>query len=32
MADARSLGVGRLAKWKVVEAEGTVGGYSCVLG
>ena len=25
-ADARSLGVGRLAKWRVVEAEGTAGG------
>ena len=25
-ADARSLGVGRLAEWKVVEAEGTAGG------
>ena len=25
-ADARRFGVGRLAKWKVVEAEGTVGG------
>ena len=25
-ADARSLGVGRLAEWRVVEAEGTAGG------
>ena len=25
-ADARSLGVGRLVEWKVVEAEGTTGG------
>ena len=25
-ADARSLGVGRLAEWRVVEAEGTTGG------
>ena len=24
--DARSLGVGRLAEWKVVEAKGTAGG------
>ena len=25
-ADARSFGVGRLAKWRAVEAEGTAGG------
>ena len=26
VADARSLGLGRLAEWKVVEAEETAGG------
>ena len=25
-ADARSFGVGRLAEWRAVEAEGTAGG------
>ena len=31
-ACARSFGVGRFSEWKVVEAEGTAGGYHCVLG